>query len=265
MESTSQPKYAAIHEDLRQQILDGALAAGTQLPAQQELASTYGVTLMTLRQAMGRLQAEGLVWVSRGRGSFVVDHPVTYRIGNLTSFAQQMRVQGLDLATEVLSVGAPRRSIAHARLALDLPRARLVEIHRLRRIGGRPVVSQRTILGASLAARLDLGALGEVSLYELLAVSDDRSGGRSGGRRIARALESLRAVLVGVEDATVLEQPVGSPALESIRTSLTVDGTPFLYDHALLVGDIASVEADRTANSLDLSYRLRVADELPNP
>lgn len=261
MESTSQPKYAAIHEDLRQQILDGALAAGTQLPAQQELASTYGVTLMTLRQAMGRLQAEGLIWVSRGRGSFVVDHPVTYRIGNLTSFAQQMRVQGLDLATEVLSVGAPRRSIAHARLALDLPRARLVEIHRLRRIGGRPVVSQRTILGASLAARLDLGALGEVSLYELLAVS----AGRSGGRRIARALESLRAVLVGVEDATVLEQPVGSPALESIRTSLTVDGTPFLYDHALLVGDIASVEADRTANSLDLSYRLRVADELSNP
>ncbi len=250
MAASHQPKYLAIYEDLRRQILEGDLAPGGRLPAQQELATTYGVTVMTLRQAMAQLEADGLIWVSRGRGSFVVDQPLTYRIGNLTSFAQQMQLQGLELVTTVVSIDRPGRDLGEARTALGLPRARLVEIHRVRRVGGRPVVSQRTIMAAALAKQLDLEALDRLSLYELIAAAT--------GRRVARARESLRAVLLGVEDAATLEQPVGAPALESIRTSLTTDNTPFLHDRALLVGEAASVEADRTADTLDLTYRLTV-------
>jgi GntR family transcriptional regulator len=225
------------------------------LPAQQDLAERYGVTLMTLRQAVARLEADGLVWTSRGRGSFVADQPVTYRIGNLSSFADQMRVQGLELVTEVLSIGPPKGDVAEVRRALALVRAPLVEIHRLRLVQGRPVVSQRTFLPGSLAASLDLDALGEVSLYDLIAETT--------GRRVARARESLRAVALAAEDAALLDQPVGAPALESVRTSLTVDRTPFLNDRAVLVAEAASVEADRTADSLDLVYRLNLPQTRP--
>ncbi len=245
----TRPKYLAIYEDMRQQILDGRLQPGTQLVAQHELAASYGVTLMTFRQAMAQLESDGLIWVSRGRGSFVVDQPVSVRVGNLTSFAEQMRDQGLELTTEVLSIGSPVDASA-ARQALDLPRARLVEIQRVRRVSGRPVVLQRTVLAASLAKHIDRAALAETSLYELISTTS--------GRRVARALETLRAVLLSETDAALLEQEVGAPAIESVRTSLTVDNTPFLFDRALLVGDAASIDADRTNESLDLRYRLRV-------
>ncbi len=245
----SRPKYLAIYEDMRQKILDGRLEPGQQLAAQHDLAASYGVTLMTFRQAMAQLEADGLIWASRGRGSFVVDQPVSVRVGNLTSFAEQMQVQGLDLTTEVLSIGPPIDAAA-ARQALDLPRARLVEIQRIRRVAGRPVVLQRTTLAASLAKHIDRAALAESSLYELIA--------ETSGRRVARALETLRAVLLSAADAELLEQAAGAPAIESVRTSLTVDNTPFLFDRALLVGDAASIDADRTNESLDLRYRLRV-------
>ncbi|MDA3041236.1 MAG: GntR family transcriptional regulator, partial [Actinomycetota bacterium] len=213
----SRPKYLAIHEDMRQQILDGRLGPGVQLAAQHDLAVSFGVTLMTLRQAMAQLEADGLIWVSRGRGSFVVDQPVSVRIGNLTSFAEQMQVQGLELTTDVLFIGPPTDAAA-ARQALDLPRARLVEIQRVRRVGGRPVVLQRTILAASLAKEIDQAALAETSLYELIAATS--------GRRVARALETLRAVSLSPSDAEILEQTAGAPAIESVRASLTVDNTP---------------------------------------
>ena len=53
MSSPQVPKYQAIYSLLRQRILDGEFAPGSQLPPQAELAASFKVTLMTLRQAIG--------------------------------------------------------------------------------------------------------------------------------------------------------------------------------------------------------------------
>src|SRR5439155_2125725 len=50
------PRYSQIAEALRRQILDGALAPGTRLDNQRRLACQFGVTLMTLRQALTVLE-----------------------------------------------------------------------------------------------------------------------------------------------------------------------------------------------------------------
>ena len=64
-------KYVAIYRDLRGKIATGEYEPGQRLPSQLELARTYEVTLMTLRQALAELAAEGLVEASHGRGTFV--------------------------------------------------------------------------------------------------------------------------------------------------------------------------------------------------
>lgn len=242
----SQPKYLTIYADLRARILDGRLAPGQQLPSQQQLASEFAVTVMTLRQAVAELESEGLIWVSRGRGSFVVDQPLQYQVGNLTSFAQQVTGQGLELETQVVSVGVPASTEADARVALEIPSGRLVEIGRLRLVDERPVVFQRTVLSKSVADQLDLDRLGTESLYELLVAAT--------GYRVDRAKETLQAVVLDSDDAVQLGKYEGSPAMLSVRTSFTSDNTAFLYDRALLVGEAASVEADRQADRLKLSY-----------
>lgn len=242
----SQPKYLTIYAELRARIIDGRLAPGQQLPSQQQLASEFDVTVMTLRQAVAELESEGLIWVSRGRGSFVVDQPLQYQVGNLTSFAQQVTGQGLELETRVLSVGSPANDEAEARAALDLPKGGLVEIGRLRLVDERPVVFQRTVLAKTVADQFDLDRLSTESLYELLVAAT--------GYRVERAKETLRAVVLDIDDAAKLDQTEGSPAMLSIRTSFSSDNTAFLYDRALLVGEAASVEADRQADRLKLSY-----------
>lgn len=59
--------------DLSQQILSGALPAGSKLPTEEAVTKARGVSRTVVREAMSRLQAEGLVETRRGIGTFVVD------------------------------------------------------------------------------------------------------------------------------------------------------------------------------------------------
>jgi GntR family transcriptional regulator len=63
--------YERIADDLRQLIRAGELSPGEQLPSETRLVEEYGKSLPTLRQALGLLQAEGLIEKVHGRGNFV--------------------------------------------------------------------------------------------------------------------------------------------------------------------------------------------------
>ena len=65
------PKYLAIRRELEARIADGRLPAGSRLPSQRELADAFGVTLMTLRQALALLEADGLLVAKKGSGTYV--------------------------------------------------------------------------------------------------------------------------------------------------------------------------------------------------
>jgi GntR family transcriptional regulator len=63
--------YIRVAHSLRGRIADGEWVQGMQLPTINELARTYGVALITVRQAVALLAADGLVTSTRGRGTFV--------------------------------------------------------------------------------------------------------------------------------------------------------------------------------------------------
>lgn len=240
------PKYQTIHTALRQQILSGELAAGSQLPPQQEMAEQFGVTLMTLRQAIAALEAEGLVWAARGKGTFVADTPVDIPLDNLSSFANQMRSAGVEMTTEILgveTVGPGDHPRAAAALAIDVG---LICITRRRATGGLPFGLQRSYLGGTVAAIHEPDDLGEASLYDTIETAT--------GWTVAQADESITAVSLDTTEARVLEAEVGRAAILSIRTSINQFGKPFLYDEALLVGGRCTITADRRADRLSLLY-----------
>jgi DNA-binding GntR family transcriptional regulator len=66
------PLYEQLYEKLRADVEEGRLAVGRQLPSERQLAADYGISRMTIRRALDRLEQEGLVRVFHGRGSFVV-------------------------------------------------------------------------------------------------------------------------------------------------------------------------------------------------
>ncbi len=64
-------KHQLIQNDIRAKISRGDLAPGAPLPSQQELMAAYGVAQGTVRQALDRLQADGIVVAQRGKGTYV--------------------------------------------------------------------------------------------------------------------------------------------------------------------------------------------------
>lgn len=63
--------HTQISDDLRAQIVDGALQEGDQIPSESELMRDYGVSRIVVRQAVDTLAGEGLVDKIKGRGTFV--------------------------------------------------------------------------------------------------------------------------------------------------------------------------------------------------
>ena len=65
------PRANRVLEALRQRILREDLPEGTKLPSHADLAASYGVAPLTMRQVLKRLEDEGLVRREQGRGTFV--------------------------------------------------------------------------------------------------------------------------------------------------------------------------------------------------
>jgi len=61
----------AVAERIRNEILAGRLEAGTKLPSERELALALGINRLTLRAALARLEALGLVVTRHGMGTEV--------------------------------------------------------------------------------------------------------------------------------------------------------------------------------------------------
>lgn len=65
------PAYAQLSQELRKRIADKSYPPGSCLPPETAMARQFGVSLMTVRQAVGLLVENGLVERVQGIGTFV--------------------------------------------------------------------------------------------------------------------------------------------------------------------------------------------------
>src|SRR2546430_5856901 len=95
------PRYHRIAETLSERIRRGELAPGARLDNQRQLAKSFGVTLMTLRQALELLEREHLITRRHGLGTFVAAPSIDYDILQLRRFARGLSGQGEHVAARV--------------------------------------------------------------------------------------------------------------------------------------------------------------------
>ena len=115
--------YRQIADHLREDILEGRLAEGDQLPSERDLIETYGAARGTVRQAVALLRSDGLIEVEHGRGAFVRRRPPMRRLSSdrfqrrlrkegKAAFLAETEAEGRVPQVEVLEVGpsqAPRQ------------------------------------------------------------------------------------------------------------------------------------------------------------
>ena len=240
-----EPKYAAIATDLEQRIRSGEFQPGQALPSQRELSAAYGVTLMTLRQALGQLTERGLVAQQPGRGTFVHGGKAAYSMGALRSLSDDLRAQGHPVDTVVLArEQGPLPDDVAGRLALA-PGAGGLRVERLRRLGATPAIHQMSWIPGAVAGPMAGLDLTTTSLYDALA---------STGAVPAGAEERLVPALLGAGLSALLDRPAGTPVFHSERTTFDRAGKPIVFDRATIVGELVEVRTTRAASSMSLAW-----------
>ena len=230
MPTTAIAKYRQIGRDLADRIVRGEFKPGQPLPSQALLSKQYGVTLMTFRQALSLLEDDGLIAQLPGRGTFVTPVP-TLDLRSLNSLSEDLQVQGVELATVVLS--SRRRPLpAAAAGALDRVRGEpALRLERLRRIGRRPAVHQVSWVPLPWAEQLFDVDFEVASLYRSLEQRCQLA--------IVRATESLRP---------------GRPVLVAERITFDAHNLPIVHDLATIVDDAIGIVARRAQRGTELSW-----------
>jgi len=71
--NADRPAYMQIYDQLSEQIISGKLAAGEALPPIRAVAAQTGVSVITVRSAWERLEADGLIETRAGSGCYAAD------------------------------------------------------------------------------------------------------------------------------------------------------------------------------------------------
>jgi GntR family transcriptional regulator len=130
-------------------IADERLLPGDQLPTEPWLAENFSAGRSTVREALKKLEQEGLVDAVQGRGRFLsaigslaIERPVTRYEG----IAEMLTALGYTVTTTVLSVAEKLATDDQAR-ALELePGAAVIELVRLRLGNDEPLVFSTNVI-----------------------------------------------------------------------------------------------------------------------
>ena len=86
-QARSRPKYEQLRQYFLDEVTAGRLSPGDVLPTEVELAGFFRVARNTVRQALNRLDEDGVIRRVRGKGTFISDQPPSAANSQLDSFA----------------------------------------------------------------------------------------------------------------------------------------------------------------------------------
>jgi GntR family transcriptional regulator, phosphonate transport system regulatory protein len=220
--------WRQISETLVAEIKRGVWKSGEQLPADTAIAARFGVNRHTVRRAVGHLETEGIVRVERGRGTFVVEDVLQYRLGVTTRFTANL----------LQNHRAPTRTV----LALSEVAAQAAASDALELELGESCILL-TVLGAANSVPLSLGHnyFPSRRLPGLLHILREQSTAASGEFSITQALRAagvenyrrqrtqISARLPNEEEIGPLRMPRTQPIIETESVDVIEDGTPITY------------------------------------
>jgi GntR family transcriptional regulator len=223
------PLYLQIAESLLDRIETGQLAPGDRLPPERTLSEMLGVTRMTLRRALGMLEAQGLLERRQGDGTYIAQPKIERQADQLVPFTSGMKRRGLLPGAKLVSL---EQRPVEASLARELklpPGAPVYAIQRLRLLNRQPVMLERLILPAERFPGMERFDLAKRSLYEIMETEY--------GVVVKRARQSLEPVAATSYEAELLGVAPGAPLMLERRTAYDQHGNPVEVGRDLYRGD----------------------------
>jgi GntR family transcriptional regulator, phosphonate transport system regulatory protein len=210
--------WRQIFGEIEREIAAGRYPPGARMPTEQAFTARFGVNRHTIRRAMEELEAAGLVRVEQGRGTFVAEDVLDYRLGARTRFTEVIRRQNREPSGRIVRI-AEVAADASVAAALGLQRGRPVVLaERVGLVDGRPVVVGTHFFSAARFPRIAAELAADPSITRALAaggVPDYR-------RRTTR----VTARMPTPEEAGLLQQSRTRPVLAAETVNTDPEGEP---------------------------------------
>lgn len=210
-DAPARPKWQLVLDDLEDRLASGDIAQ--RFPTDRELVEHYGVSRHTVREAVRRLKARGVIQRERGRGSIVKRPDLVQPLGTLYSLFQAVEAQGMTQTSEVIARDLQVDDAAAAKLGLE-PGTELFHLERLRNADGRPLALDTVWLPPELGRPLLDVDFSHTALYDELEA-------RLGVRPTA-GQETITPLVPDADLRDLLELDEGEAVLRIQRTS-TID------------------------------------------
>jgi GntR family transcriptional regulator len=223
------PLYARLRQAILDRVTSGEWRPGDQIPTIRELGELYGVSRITVVQALDGLSREGLLIRWQGKGVFVRQPKPDAPRMPLQSFTEETVGRGHTPSSRTLRlVHEPANPGVSARLGLR-PDDGVVLLERLRMVDGSPIALQHAYLPEQLVPGLVERTEPIESLYQVLADTY--------GVLPTNAFESYEAIRLDPEQARLLETRSGAPAFHADRTTSDQHGRTIEFASSVLRGD----------------------------
>jgi GntR family transcriptional regulator len=165
--------YGQVEFALRNKILSGQYDLGEKLPSENELVEKFGVSKITIRHAMARLEADRLITRKSGKGTFVAD---TISVPKQIMFTHMMRDIVLDAERyESKLLGLQTIRAGESRIPKDITSFfnitkdnEIVRIQRLRLLKNVPIYYIENYLPLDIAKNIEKKDLAKLPLMKIL-------------------------------------------------------------------------------------------------
>lgn len=237
--------YHQILDDLRSEILAGRRAPGERLPSEHELAQMYGTSRPTVRRAIARLKAEGLVVTEQGRGAFVRPKPHVRLLLTGTSYRKHRGLGLPGFNAQVLEQGqAPEQQL----LEVAVVESRAEISMRLALAESTPVVVRRRLFLADHepVALCDSYYPTDVAAGTVIEVAERVRGGVHAAiedpdgpirRRVARSVDDLTSRMPTPQETAELCMSPGVPVIRVLRTVYDTENRPLEVQETVAAAD----------------------------
>jgi len=223
------PLYYQLENILREKIKSGEYRPGHPFPTEDQLAQSYKVSRITVRQALAALEKDGLIIRRRGRGSFVTEGQVHLEPMKLTGMIEDIIAMGIKTKTRIINFGfvhPPKKVTESLKLNED---AKVLRVERIRLIKGAPVSYTMSYIPPDLAKKISIK---DLTIQPILNVLEKKC-----KVKISRGFQIIEATVADSRIASFLDVMTGAPLLKIERTVLDIKNRPVEYISILYRSD----------------------------
>ncbi len=223
------PLYYQLEKILLEKIESGEYKPGDKIPTEAELQKMFGVSRMTVRQAISRLVNAGKLRTEQGRGTFVTEPKISEEGKQLFGLTSEFERKGYRLQNKLIRFRTmPPPQYVSKELGLEKS-DRVFYMVRLRLVNGEPIVLNKVYINPNLVPNFHPDKMVDGSFFKTVE--------KVYGLRIGKSKICIEAIPAQAKEAAFLKVKTGYPLLEVKRVTYTEDERPIEYSQNFFRSD----------------------------